>query len=70
MATIYCEKILGSELIFLKRISNNGMELEEVGDVTPWMLRTTYDILRLSMYHKTFIARNMSTYIVKKREDE
>ena len=67
MATLTAEQVEGKDLIFLKRISNDGMTLEEVDEVSPWMMRTTYYLLRLSMYHKTYIAQNMSAYIVKKK---
>jgi hypothetical protein len=58
----------GSELIFLKRINNDGLSLLDVDEQhtnNKYVQDEKYEINCLSMTNKTFVASGGATYIVK-----
>ena len=56
----------GSELIFLKRINNEGTELKEVSQrMIDTCQDDVFELQCLSMTFGTFIASKMSCFIVK-----
>ena len=60
-------KVKGSDLIFINRIDNDGQSLKPIEEVTKLMKEAEYKLNSLSITHKTYIATNMSSYVVKKK---
>lgn len=57
----------GSELIFISRIFGNGHQIELIEDVhiSEFTKQTLFKLNRLSISNGTYIASEMSTYVVK-----
>lgn len=64
------EKIKGEELIFISRIKGDGSGVIDLS--TNDMIfenETKFTLTSLSITHKTYIASEFNSYVVKKRDE-
>jgi len=63
--------VSGSELIFISKIKKDGSGVIEVNpEDQEWLKREKdYSLCRLSISEKTYIAFNMSAFVVKLKSD-
>lgn len=64
-------KAKGGELIFISRIlrDGTGVELIEDQDLTMHVRETVFNLSCLSLTHKTYIASEFNSYVVRKKEE-
>lgn len=59
-------KILGKNLIFISRISSDGKSITDISNkIIIKENNTNFKLTSLSITHKTYIANEFNTYVVK-----
>lgn len=64
------EKIRGSRLIFQGRLSSDGTKVEPMRKGVADMHHDIFDVTALSLTEGTFLAKNMSTFVVRKKSEQ